>query len=411
MSANLASIICRYKHVIIASPTTMKTVFAILCFSLLTAPSFSQNESQKLDSVRSQIKREQYLTAYRTIQTIQQPSPDLILLTADLLLDHYSEAYKSYDMWTLENKIADQNGKRERIGLDLEGVIWQFIKLYPAECRIYAAQSRLYVKMFQIEDQYIPLEDLKSIADIVEKNIQTKCPDHYSNYILGYCNNYLGQPQKSIDYLQKSIVYHTRYLPAYLELANAYLRTGDYSNVLKNASKAFDLATKNYDKSKAALYMAQAYEAQKDNQKALSSYLLADSLYRRDFFIQKALLAFYVKTGNSKSDEAMNAFTGGQDRGNLHNYLDAFQIYSTANRQNDLAIFCQKGLETYKGRSDVEACLNFTLGKIYKTINATMAKQYFKNAKDLGMKADRYPATRNHPVTGKEVDEAFKTIN
>lgn len=394
-------IIFRRKYV----PMIRKVLTAVLVV-LITC----QTNSQSLDSARALMAREQYLSALDALDQVKEINVAGIHLLSTLVLDHHSGVNKDYNKFALEDKIKGGNGERMEIDLPMEKILWQGIVSYPDSCIIYQDLSKFYHLFISSEDRYLELDILKNIESALRTKINTKCPSYLTNYIIGYCNNYLGSADYGINFLKKSIELNRNFAPAYLELATACVLTKDPKNAAAYANKAFALSSKKSDKSKAALVLGEAYEAMNSNASAIQNYMLADSLNRRDFFINKAIVNFYVRIGDlNKAAEASDNFLGLNGRKNLYEYVDLFQIYSSHKKEKELARFCEERLVTYKDRSNVLGCLNFTLGKLCQKTDPSRARQYFTKAKELyGSDFSRYPNTRNHPDMEEVVKSAYQ---
>lgn len=385
-----------------------KIVFAILAMSgILIA---DQVKSQELNNVKSLIAREQYLSAFRAFEQVKEITVEGIHLLSDILIKHKSGTNKYYNRFILEDKKKEGGGERMDIDFPLEEFLWKAVATYPDSCIIYRDISEFYHQPILSEDKYMELDILSNIESSIRTKINTKCPGYLSNYIIGYCNNYLGHADYSIGVLKKSIELNKNFTPAYQELATAYMLTKDPKNALVYANKAFTLSSERKGKSDAALVLGAAYEAMNNNASAIQNYLLADSLYRKDFFICKAVVNFYVRTGDiTEAMKATDKFLAPNGKSNLYEYIDVFQIYSSYKREKELAVFCEDRLITYKDRPRVLACLYFTLGKAYQKTNPALAKQYLAKAKDLKeIDFSRYPNTRNHPDAEEEIKRAFQ---
>ncbi|GGH61746.1 tetratricopeptide (TPR) repeat protein [Filimonas zeae] len=388
----------------------MKKLLFIICIAVCTCSAFSQTTQQIIDSAKACISREQYLSAFSILEQTEESNANLVVAVASLINDYQTGFTVNLDQWKLDDKVNGKAVKSEFVKVPLENILWSAAGQYPTDCRIHKEIYKLYVYVFKHRGAYLELKMLGELNNAIEKQLHPQCPDYRSLYIMGYCYNAAGRLQTAIGNLQKAIAGNTKFAPAYLELGKVYLQASELPNAIKQANTAFELYTEKSDKSRAALLAGQAYEANNENAKALNSYLLADSLYRKEFFTQRALLNMYVKTSNENAPKALNSFVGAQGRDNLYAYMDACDIYLKHNHPMDLALYCQKALADYKGRTGVESCLNFTLGLIYKSINPDMARQYFKKAKEQGLEASRFPPKRNHPDTAKRIEEAFKWV-
>lgn len=386
----------------------MKKLTGAICIALCTLSGFSQKNRILLDSAKALSERGQYLSAFRKLEESEEAGADIIVAAASLINNHQNGFTTNLDQWQLEDRVNGKLVAGQFVKLPLENILWSAAAQFPSDCRIHKEIYNLYVTVLKIRGDYLEVAQMSELAQAMEKQLLPQCPDYRNNYITGYCNIVAGNIQAAINNLQKAIAGNTQFAPAHLQLGKAYLLTNNLPGALKELKTAFELSGERLDKSKAALLTGQAYEAANDNSKALSSYLVADSIHRKEFFNQQALLNFYVKNNDARAPQALKSFIGAQGRESLHIYLDALDIYQKYNRTMDLALYCQKVLADYKGYPDIESSLNFTLGIIYRTINADMARQYFKKAKELGVNAQKYPPTRNHPFTAKRIEEGYK---
>lgn len=363
-----------------------------------------------MDSVKAQMARKQYLAAFETIATVEKGFQEFIPVLTELLLDHRESVTTTYDKWTLRNHAGNGQERTGTFDVVLEDLLTEAIDMFPNDCAIYASLAKYYAFVFDSKHLFLPLDGIRNVKNLLEKKVPANCTDYQYYYVIGYANNYLGTPTSAMGSLQKAISANQKYAPAYLELANSYRLTRDYQSAIKHAKKAFELSTDRIIKSRAALLMGDVYEALNDNNAAIANYRLADSTKRKEFFNQLALVNIYVKTNSPNIPDAIKAFLGANGRDDLHNYIDIFEIYAKYNRLPDLAIYCQKALADNAHRSDIQACLNFTLGLVYKNINLETAKQHFRKAKEQGIIPGRYSITRAHPNTLPAVEEAFKLI-
>lgn len=380
-----------------------------ICIVLCTLSGFSQKNSALLDSSKALSARGQYLSAFRKLEESENAGVDMIVAAASLINNHHNGYTINMDQWKLEDYVNGKLVAGEFVKIPLENVLWSAAAQFPSDCRIHKEIYAMYVSVLKTRGDYLEVAQMNVLGKAIEEQLRPQCPDYRNNYITGYCNIAAGNTQAAINNLQKAIAGNAQFAPAHLQLGKAYLLTNNLPGALKELKTASELSDDNYwVKSKAALLTGQAYEAANENSKALNSYLLADSLHRKEFFNQQALLNFYVKTNDARAPQMLKSFIGAQGRESLHIYMDALDIYQKYNRTMDLALYCQKVLPDYKGYPDIEGSLNFTLGIIYQTINADMARQYFKKAKELGLNAQKYQPTRNHPLTAKRIEEGYK---
>lgn len=380
-------------------------ITVLICALSITA--FAQTDAEKLETAKSLISQKKYASAYQTLLTVKQLSPELIITGADVLLNHRINVSDDHKLWSLKD---EPNGQATRFTEALENILWQGINQWPTDCRLSNKTMEFYNQIFAMRDLYLPYEGLKSVGSAIEKTVLPRCPDYLAYYIVGYCNSEQGNFQIAIEQLQKSISLNSNFAKSHLQLGRSYLQKNDFANAVKSAKTAYDLSAKRADKSRAALVAGQAYEGLNDNANALVKYITADTLWGSEFFNQKALLKFYVKTNNSKAPAMLGAFFGGQGMSKLQFYIHAYEIYAAHGKLAELATYCEQGLTKYKGNAGIEACLNFTLGKIYQASNPALAKQYLSAAQALGIKVGVLKDTRNHPNINKTIAEAYKIL-
>ncbi|QHS56286.1 tetratricopeptide repeat protein [Mucilaginibacter sp. 14171R-50] len=383
----------------------MKTALITFITCLLTTFTFAQTDAQKIEDAKALITQKKYASAFETLSSSNDLSPELAITLAKLVTEH-SLSVSKYQSW----EMMDAGGSIKLFDLNVEGLLFGAIGKWPADCRLYEEQCRFYTFVLNNEGQYGSMALLTALNKSVDQYIQPKCPSYLSDYVLGYTSLELGQLDNAIEYLKKSIALNAGFAKAHLQLGRAYLKQKNMASALATSRKAAELAVANKERSGALLVAAQAYEAMNDKANALKNYLAADSLKHGDFFVLKSLLNFYVKTNNNKAAETVNAFLTSQDRGKLSYYLDVYDIYAANGRLADLAMIYQKRLADFKGTKSVEACLNFALGKIYQTTNADLSKQYLRTAKGMGLEAKNITDTRTHPNTSKIVTEAYTAI-
>jgi len=383
----------------------MKSALITFIICLLATFTFAQTDAQKIEAAKALITQKKYASAFETLNSSTDLSPELAIALAKLVTEHYLSV-RNYQSW----EMMDVGGPIKLCNLNVEGLLFTAIGKWPDDCRLHEEQCQFYTYVLNNEGEYGPMTLLTALNKAVDQYIQPKCPSCLSNYVLGYTSSELGQLDNAIEYLKKSIALNAGFAKAHLQLARAYLKKKNIASALATARKAAELAVLNRERGSALLVAAQAYEAMNDNPNALKNYITADSLKRGDFFVLKSLLNLYVRTKNKKDAETVSAFLTSQDRGKLSYYLDVYDIYAANGRLADLAIIYQKRLAEFKGTKSVEACLNFALGKIYQTTNIDLSKQYLRTAKGMGLEAKNITDTRTHPNTSKIVAEAYMAI-
>lgn len=388
----------------------MKKLLFSFCFLLSYLVSQSQSTRQILDSVQALTARQQYLSAFLQLTAVKDITTDVIVSAASLINNHQAGFTLDFDQWRLEDKVNDKVVRSEYVSIAIEDMLWQAVTQFPTDCRIHKEIYSLYINIVSHRGAYLELTTLAQLGAAIEKELLPKCADYRGQYIVGYCHLANGNVQAAITGFQQAIAGNARFAPALQQLGKAYMLSDKIPDALKTLNTAFGLSTDRREKSQIALTTGQAYEAMKDNARALSSYLLADSLHRKEFFNQQALLNFYVKTNDERASQALKSFIGAQGRSSLLIYLDALDIYQKYNRTMDLAAYCQKALPQFKGYPEGEGAINFTLGIIYQNINEDMARQYLKRAKELGVKPDNYKPTRVHPFISKRIEDAYKWL-
>ncbi|RYZ36190.1 MAG: hypothetical protein EOP49_32840 [Sphingobacteriales bacterium] len=389
----------------------MKRLILLFTLSVLAFNSFAQSDKVALDSAKALIKREQYLSAFNWMMSVDSNFQELFPLAVTLFTSYSTWHDETYKQWGLMDKPASGNGKSEKVEFGMEAVLDYGIKQFPKDCAMYFSLNRFYSWVINQEKRYMSLESLRAVRDYVVKVTPANCQDEGYYYAVGYANTYLGNPVEGARQLREALGLNPQSVQTQIELAYAYVLARQPAKALEAGNNVFSMTKARGLLSQAARIMGEAHELQNDNEKALFRYTQADTLHRVEFFNQLALLRFMVKTNNASAANALKAFIGGQGRESLHMYMDVYDVYKQYNKLSELAQFCEKYMQDWKERPNIVACTNFTLGMIYKDSNLPRAREHFRKAKELGISASRYSPTRNHPVTGKAVEEAFALIN
>lgn len=385
----------------------MKPVFAAVLFCFFSIMCQAQSDAIRIDSVKAQLIRKQHLSALETLGNVTDPKLSIPLLVG-LLTEHHSGYYTGYTKWKLSDAAAGTSKRRESdVEIDLEALITGFIQSNPKDCAAYELLARFYSWIFAEKGQDLPVPDARSMYEYLVKLTPTGCGSSYQSFVYGSALELLEASPAALTQLKKAIQLNERFAPAYLQLAYANLARGQFADARANATRASQLFTADRQKARAWLALGMAYEGSNENERALASYLTADSLSRKDFFIQKAIMGYYVKTGNAAASQATTSFVGAQGRTSMHCYADVIEVYEKYNRQSDLVMWCQKMLDQYQSNTEAVACLNFTLGRAFIVVNKQTAKEYFRKAREMGVNAEKYPPTRNHPKTKKMIEEGF----
>ncbi|MCG2612716.1 tetratricopeptide repeat protein [Terrimonas sp. NA20] len=388
----------------------MKKILAIssLLFSLY---SHAQTDKARIDSIKALMKREQYLSAYKMMQTVQSDGQELIPLAVMLVTSHSIGHNDLYDKWGFKDVNPSGQEAKESVEFPVERLLAYGIQQFPKDCAMYFSSARFYSWMINQEKRYMSLESLREIRDYFVQKTPADCHDEGYYYVVGYANSYLGKPAEAAQQLRQAVSLNPQMTTGWIELANAYVQLKDPAKAIEAGKTVWGMTKDRGLLSQASRIMGEAYELQNDNANALFRYSQADTLHRVEFFNQLSLLKFMVKTNNTGAPNALKAFIGGQGRESLHMYADAYEVYKQYNKLSELAVFCEKYMQDWKERPNIVACTSFTLGMIYKDTNPARAKEYFRKAKELGISASRYSPTRNHPSTEKMVEEAFRLIN
>ncbi|MET0464092.1 MAG: hypothetical protein ABW007_13100 [Chitinophagaceae bacterium] len=388
----------------------MKKLLTI-CALLFAVYSHAQNDKAKIDSIKALMKREQYLSAYKVMQTVETSGQELIPLVVVLFTSHSLGHNDQYDKWGFKDVNRSGQEAKESVEFPVERLLAYGIQQFPKDCAMYFSSARFYSWMINQEKRYMPLESLREIRDYFIKKTSADCYDEGYYYVVGYANSYLGKPAEAAQQLRQAVSLNPQLVNGWIELANAYVQLKDPAKALEAGKTVWGMTKDRGLLAQASRIMGEAYELQNDNANALLRYTQADTLHRTEFFNQLALLRFMVKTNNAGAPNALKAFIGGQGRESLHMYMDAYDVYRQYNKLSELAVFCEKYMQDWKERPNIVACTNFTLGMIYKDSNTARAKEHFRKAKELGITASRFSPTRNHPATEKMVEEAFALIN
>jgi tetratricopeptide (TPR) repeat protein len=385
----------------------------LLAISALFFTLYSQAQTDKarIDTIKALMKRQQYLSAYKMMQTVQNDGQELIPLAVILVTSHSIGHNDLYDKWGFKDVNPSGPEAKESVEFPVERLLAYGIQQFPKDCAMYFSSARYYSWMINQEKRYMALESLQEIRDYFVQKTPADCHDEGYYYVVGYANSYLGKPTEAAQQLRQAVSLNPQMTTGWIELANAYVQLKDPAKAIEAGKTVWGMTKDRGLLAQASRIMGEAYELQNDNANALFRYSQADTLHRAEFFNQLSLLKFMIKTNNAGAPKALNAFIGGQGRESLHFYMDAFEVYKQYNKLSELAQFCEKYMQDWKERQNIVACTNFTLGLIYKTSNPARAKEHFRKAKELGITADRYRATRNHPVTKKAVEEAFAWIN
>ena len=394
--------------ILFITTSTMKRIISVVTLSVLCFTSFAQADKAALDSTRALMKREQYLSAFHWLITVDSNFQELIPLAVILFTSHSNWHDVNYQQWSLMDKPESGGGKSERVKFPMETVLDYGVKQFPKDCAMYFSMSRFYSWAINQEKRYMPLENLRAVRDYLARVTPANCQDEGYYYAVGYANAYLGNPEEGARQLGEVISLNPQHLQAQIEMAYAYVQAKQPAKAIEAANAVFGMTKDRGLLAQASRIMGEGYEQQNDNAKAFFRYRQADTLHRTEFFNQIALLRFCVKTGNLYSPEALNSFIGGQGRESLHIYVDAYEIYKQYNKPGELAAFCEKTMLDWPDRQMLIACANFTLGLIRRETDPAKAKEHFKKAKELGIMAETYKPTRNHPNTQRMVMEAFR---
>lgn len=390
--------------------STMKKLIIAITLSVVCLSAFAQSDKAKIDSAKVLMKREQYLSAFNWLMSVDSSIQEVIPLAVILFTSHSTWHDENYKQWAFMDKPASGNGRSERVEFEIERLLNYGVEHYPKNCAMYFSISRLYSWVMDQERRYMSLTSLRAIRDYLVKVTPASCRDEGYYFAVGYANTYLDNPEEGAKQLQEVLSLNPQAMRARIELAYAYVQAKQPARAIEEANKLFSMTKDRGLLAQAARIMGEAYELQKDNEKALFRYTQADTLHRTEFFNQFALLRFCVKTGNQRSAQALNAFIGGQSRESMHIYLDAYEIYQQYGRLGELVAFCEKTIQDWPNRPKLIACANFTLGLIRRETDPAKAKEHFKKAKELGIDAETYKPTRNHPRTQAVIVEAFKSI-
>jgi tetratricopeptide (TPR) repeat protein len=383
------------------------TIFIVLAVS-------AQTNQQLITESRKLRSEGRYVTALQTLSSTKVFSAEILHELVDLLLTPPSRANKSFNKFTLEDK--DENGQKVSRDFEIQffGMLRFAADTFPNNCEIRSDIVRTCQALLLFDGPYWKESDISDIKETIEYYVQPKCPTYLSNYLLGMCYSYLGDMNKALPYLQKAVSMNESYLPALIAYSDALLKTKKYQDALVYGQKAMQKAARSsrMDQSNAALALGKTYNAMDDDQNALRYLFTADTLSRKDFFVLQELLDIYVKTNNtSKAVATTNTFLGSQGRTKLPYYIDVYKIYARRGRADQLISYCLESMNTYSDRPEILACLNFTLGMLYKNTNPNLALAYYKKAKELGLKSGDYVVTHHHPDTVKIVKEAFDMID
>ena len=336
--------------------------------------------------------------------------PEVLSMVVSLFTTYSGWHNPSYNQWGLRDMTAKGEGPNTMVEFPMESALGYAVQNYPKDCAVFFSLARFYGWVFTQERESLPLANISAVRDYVVKMTPANCYDQGYYFVVGYANTYLGQPAEGAKQLAEAVYLNPQFLEGQIELANAYVQSKQPAKAIETAKKVFDMTTSRGDRSRAARIMGEAYELQNDNANALFRYQQADTLHRTVFLVQKDILRFYVKNGDARSADALNAFIGGQGRESLHAYVDAYEIYKQYGKMTELEQFCEKMMKDWPDRQRLQASATFTLGLIRKEKDINKAKEYFRKAKELGVTVEMYKVTRNHPGTEQIVADAFKLI-
>lgn len=394
----------------------MKIITTLLIYTLFILTVVGQTENETIKQANELITNKKYESAFMLLNKFDPTNskPDVVLLKEDIVLNYFvsSIMHQMFALKDLEKNedIMDyrgQEGSFEMQMFQIDSILVNLIKQYPANCKLYKGLGEFY---YEAHLKYGGnwLKDDKELFKLMETNftkaIEGNCADYLSFYVLGYLTLAQEKFKECMPYFIKSIELKADYGSSHYNLAYAYLYTDDRQNALKYAKNSYALYTDQTYKSDAARMVGLIYAELKDDQNALTNYELADKIDEGNYYNLKPLLNQYVKTGNTKAIEKTKTFFN-LDPANPTIYNDLEDIYYSNKKGNDLAAFYKEQLSSNKDNTIVLGNLNFYIAKFYFDTDKKLAKEYFIKAKDIFSKV----YDKDHPVFNAIADGIKQT--
>ncbi|MDP4229348.1 MAG: tetratricopeptide repeat protein [Bacteroidota bacterium] len=372
----------------------MKNIFLVVCVFAFAATAFGQPESKVIGQARSLIADKKYESAYKALdaEDPKNNNPEIVLLKEEIVLKYFitSIMHQMFALKDLEKNedIMDYRGKEGSFGMYVfapDSVLTRLIKKHPDNYKLYKGLGDFYYDVnLKYPGQWLKEEE--ELQRLINKNYQIAIDhglgDDHVFYALGYILLSNKQNKEAIPYFLQSIALKNDFADAHYNLAYAYLFTDDRENAIKYAKNAIDLYKEPELKSDAARIVAQAYVELHDDKNAAIYYEAANTIDTGNYENIKPMLDLYVRTGNPKRADALNAFfLLAPEKPTIYNNLA--DIYMGYDKTDELISFLKSKLPVYETQKNIYGNLHFYLGKLYLVSDKKTAKQYFLKAKDI----------------------------
>ena len=261
-----------------------------LCFSTTL---FAQNAAtSKADSM---VLKHQYASAFEVLRGSDpnDQDPDIAISKVNILINYYIKT-DSLQRFALKDltpnqqlfEIRERKSTMPMFSYKPDSVLKKLINQYPKNYKLRKSLGNFYYEAHLLYPDGWLEPDTVMIEQIKSNNLlayQHKEFDSWSLFGIGYAYLMENDAEAAIPYLEHSIMLNPDYALSHYNLAYAFSGTEQYDKCLTSALRAYGMQRDPEFKAEAAHLVAMAYEALKDDNKALEYYRICDKLVPNDY--------------------------------------------------------------------------------------------------------------------------------
>jgi tetratricopeptide (TPR) repeat protein len=366
----------------------------LFIFLIAAQQGFAQTEQNTINKTRVLIADKKYATAYELLMHYDPANekPAILLLKEDLALNYYLNTimhrmFSFKDIGHNEN-ILDLRGKKddaEMHELPLGDIFNSLIKKHPEDYHLYKGLGEFYFAVYMayggnwMVPEKLLLRHIEINDSIAMEHLNS---DYRTYYAMGYAYLMDQNYGEAIANLAKSVFVNPKFATAQYSLAYAYEFTHQTRKALEPAQNALALSKDTVEKADAARMIGYIYGELKDYESADKYIALSDRIEPHNYDTYKARLEMELQQNSTdimiRTEQFYTEFI---DKATIYN--DLADMYTDNNKQMVLIEYFRNKITESTSNQVRTATLYFYIGRLYLSLDKSLAKANFLKAKEI----------------------------
>lgn len=343
---------------------------------------------------RNLLGSKKYNSAFQLLNKAdpKNEDPDIVLKKVDLALNYFAQsishqmfAFKDLEEGESLSDVRTGQGEYSIYPFAINTILDSLISIYPNNGKLHKALGNFYYEVhLKYGQNWLESNEvvLKKMNDHCLNAIELKSADYLTHYCVGYYHTLIDQYHQAIDCYLNSIKADSTFPTSYYNLAICYLYDNRAQEGISYVKKSIELYHDVNYKSDAARVTATLYKEVKDYPNAELYYLLSDSILPENYYTLNQLLEVQLLQGKMKHATKSAEQFFSLDPTNPKICSDLLEIYTIAEKENDLISFLNKMAKQNEENFEVAGNVYFHLGAYYfRREKEEEAKKYFKLAR------------------------------